>query len=140
MTCFWDGLYASLTDIEKIPINKVNGDSPAKKMCKYLKIHNVPVVNIKVNSHQITAKQALENYDHVEMYSSRDISLGKFVSTFDPFVMIFCELFSVRVVHMYNECQVEYSLGYSQNSTVYFASNPSHFWFVKREFIEPKVQ
>lgn len=133
MTCFWDGLYQSLNSDERDIVDAFRGDTPAKKMCKYLKECNVPVMNIKVNSSHITAKQVSENYNHIQTYSSQDIHLGKFVSTFDPFIMLFCEIFSVNVQHTYDGYIIEYNNKFYTNGVVYFSSNPGHFWFVKRE-------
>lgn len=125
MTCFWDGLLKGLIYHKLIETNSNynNFINYLKKKC------NRTNQDIRVNDMKITPKQKIENILHIKNLITSKINQGYDCSTFDPVLIIVCDIFSVNIIHKYRGTNIRYECNNSID-TIYFCSNQSHFWYV----------
>ncbi len=133
MTCFWDGLLASL----KFAHNKqMETISNRIDLIKYFKnIVSDPsnelvsdFDNIIVNNEKLSKQQINETIDAIKTFNIDSIYLGYYCSTCDPFMILFVVLTQCTIQHKYMNNIIVYKSDKS-NGTLCFESNSSHFWF-----------
>lgn len=90
MTCVWDSLVTALKFDHKIT---------AKRFCEYVVLHNALTPDVLVNDEKITAKQMEENFMRISALDPDKISEGYLCSTFDPLLILVCQLFGTTIVH-----------------------------------------
>ena len=117
MTCFWDGINASINNRFQHPI----------EVCVYLKKNNSKTISIECNGQYLTPSQLEENYVSIRDYNQNNIQQGYLCSTLDPFLCLLAELFCLRVEHNYNGNLIIYQHSNYCN-TVRFQSDTGHFW------------
>tara|TARA_B100000401_G_C52803978_1_gene720140 strand:- start:98 stop:391 length:294 start_codon:yes stop_codon:yes gene_type:complete len=89
MTCFWDGILNTLTndDFEKF---------------------NKKTRNVIWNNEKFSKKQLDENFTHIKDFDYKSIRNGYDCSTYDPFLILICELFKVNINHDYIGNMIKY--------------------------------
>jgi len=129
MTCFWDGLIEGLnkSDYKRIGIKKPFKN--ADNIYGYLKKNNKIISDVEYQlgnlEVEITKKQQLENYDHINNYKfSRN---GHNCSACDPFLILVASLFKVRIIHDGTYHKSTYT-SREFKRTIWFNSNVGHFW------------
>ena len=120
MSCFWDGLRASL----KVTENN-------KNFALFLKSKNTETNSVTWQNKTLSKKQLQENYEHVRDYSVNNINKGYLCSTADPFLFLICEIYNINIIHKYNKVNIKYITN-NQNTVHYFQSNNRHFWHLTR--------
>lgn len=136
MTCFWDGLINNLVQKKYITKRK----TPAEFLA-FLQRHNSITRGsfVKVNGHQLTENQMIENYEHIKALKPNDLVQGYLCSTCDPVLICVSELFGVNIHHTYMNNQILYQFmlpprqisSTPLNNNLYFQSDRGHFWMVK---------
>lgn len=114
MSCFWDTLINKINknDIHNaLKINNINPTTFAKELIKKNKLINT----ILVNNKEITNNQQKENYKHINFYDIETINNGYDCSTFDPFLILIADLFSITINNNYNNNIIIYKpIAYSR--------------------------
>ena len=110
MTCVWDGILRGLdlNDFKKIGHNhKPN----ALNFVKILKSLNKKADKIiSVNNEKVTEQQKQENFNAINNFNEQTIFSGYLCSTFDPFLMLICDLFNISIKHKYQGHLIEYKI------------------------------
>jgi hypothetical protein len=107
MSCFWDTLISKINknDIHNVlKIDNINPTNFAKELIKINKLVNT----ILVNNNEITNNQQKENYEHIKNYDIGTIKNGYDCSTFDPFLILISDLFSITINNNYDNCLIIY--------------------------------
>lgn len=127
MSCFWDGLIASMNK----SMLKVAGmkHRPKKQadFIQYLRDNNSFVDNVKWNDTELSEKEQEENYEWIKDYKPRLYNKGTDCSSSNPFIFLFCKLFHVSAIHQYNGHRIKYTnIDYPTNF-VHFTADTGHF-------------
>lgn len=125
MTCFWDGVFGSLTnqDFEFVNEKRTN----ISNLIKLLKDKNMKTFHVTWNNESITEKQMEENMHHIGSFNTNTIQQGYDCSIFDPFLMLMCHLFQVSIIHNYNGVNINYKNTNCERRILKFKSSRSHF-------------
>jgi len=127
MTCFWDGILSSL-DNHDLKLIDISEKPPILQFINTLKNKNTKTNHILWNNNQITSKQLIENFTHVKDFSTSNINNGYLCSTFEPFLFLIAQLFSIDIIHNYNGNIIKYTNIEKSRKTVKYKSNTGHFW------------
>jgi len=127
MTCFWDGILSSL-DNHDLKLIDISIKPPILQFINTLKNKNTKTNHILWNNNQITSKQLIENFTHVKDFSTSNINNGYLCSTFEPFLFLIAQLFSIDIIHNYNGNIIKYTNIEKSRKTVKYKSNTGHFW------------
>ena len=126
MTCVWTGLMQGLTANDK----KMIGTNSAVNFVKWLKQKNCKTTDVKWNGQNLTSLQLKENMEAIKELKINTIQRGYFCSTFEPFIFLYAQLFTVNVSHNYMGHMMKYT-NYKAKRTVYLTSSAGHLSFVK---------
>ena len=102
----YDGILTGLSnqDFRNLGYNK---SSPLEFVKLLKKLNKKTDKIISVNNNALTEKQKEENYD-AQNFNESSIYGGYFCSTFDPFIMLVCEIFHVSIYHKYENIAINY--------------------------------
>jgi hypothetical protein len=119
MTCVWDSILKALKFETKV--------TPSR-FCGYLILHNCLTPDVTVNDEKITSKQLEENFMHISALDPEQIGEGYLCSTFDPLLILVCQLFKTAIVHNYlRKHQIIYrSSKNTTNKTITLNSDKGH--------------
>lgn len=121
MSCFWSGIIQGLKN------NTLIEDVSITNLIKYLKENNNNV-NIICNGEQVSDKQCEEIKEHIKSLSDLNINNGYDCSTFDPVLLLICELFQISIIHKYNGVIIKYDHPKPIKQITYQSSS-NHFWY-----------
>ena len=128
--CFWDAILSKITP-EMIK-ERFGTDFDTKYRIRdfinLLKEKSIKTVNVGWNGNKLTDKEMEENLLWISEYNILDVVDGHNCSICDPFLLLVCELFNVNIHHNYNGTLIKYTNTNSGSKTIYFNSNPTHFW------------
>ena len=119
MTCFWEGILSSL-DNHDLKLINISTKPPILQFINTLKNKNTKTNHILWNNNQITSKQLIENFTHVKDFSTSNINNGYLCSTFEPFLFLIAQLFSIDIIHNYNGNIIKYTNIEKSRKTVLF--------------------
>ena len=123
MSCFWDGLLSALTDKELASVGIVR--SSTELICALQK-RNVITVGVTWQGTFLNNKALMENYAHVKSYDGKTYRDGYLTSACDPFMLLFCEIFRLKIEFMYDNHKINMSHA-NPLRTVKFKANRKHF-------------
>lgn len=127
MSCFWQGLLDGLNkkDFEQFGLKKKPN---VTKFVKLLKRNNRLTDNVTCNGEELSKQLLQENMKSIDEYKADNVGQGYLCASFDPFLLLVCELFKVNIVHYYGKSRIIY-LYKDINRTIEYQSNDKHFWF-----------
>jgi hypothetical protein len=121
MTCVWDSLRKAL---------KIDHKVTSPRFCEWLILHNSLTVDVTVNDEKITSKQLEENFMRISALEPDKIGEGYLCSTFDPLLILVCQLFKITIIHNYlRKHQIIYrNSKNTTNKTITIHSDKGHAW------------
>jgi len=125
MSCFWDTLINKINknDIHNVlKIDNINPTNFAKELIKKNKLVNT----ILVNNKETTKNQQKENYEHIKDYDISTINDGYNCSTFDPFLILISDLFSITINNNYDNNLIIYKPIAHSRYIIELKNNKSH--------------
>ena len=125
MTCFWDGILASLNkdDFLYVGLQTI----PSKKnFIKFLK-HQNRKSNTKWQDNELTPKERIEHFYAVSSYDITSINEGHLTSSCDSFLLLLCDLFGVNIVHKFMNAEIHYDNPIGYRKILSFISDRGHF-------------
>ena len=127
MSCFWDGLINSISTKE---FKKHNFTKVPKVIhfIQFLMQNNKLVDSVTWNDEYISEQCQQENYDWINNYKLHQYHNGTECSTCNPFIILFCDIFEVSVLHKYICSIIKYTNIKKSIRTIHFVSNSGHFW------------
>lgn len=138
MSCFWNGILKQLRIHRKdLPLLFQPVPSNATELVIFFKKNNIDATNVEVNGMRLTENQVKENRNAVQVgYRAEDVDKGTLVSTFDPILILLCQLTRMDICHMYMKNMVTYKYINEENGeetrknvpVLEFHSNRGHFW------------
>ena len=96
MTCVWDGLIKGL-GLKTTP----------QKFSSSIIMRNKITENVVVNGEKLSENQKKENFERISKIGS--IKNGYLMSSFDPLLMLICELYEKNLVHNFNGHEIIYT-------------------------------
>ena len=133
-TCFWRGLIKSLN--KHIFNYKLRQPKP-KELIHVLKMKAIPTRDVLWQGEALSEPLLKENLRWIKEYDAREISLGHWTSTCDPFLLLVCQLYGVHIEHDYTgigknrrrtKNLIKYTYKPNPNAhTLKFWSNTGHF-------------
>ena len=115
MTCVWDGIIKKL-DLKTTP----------HKFSSCVIMKNKITDNVVVNGEELTEKQKKENYERIRKIGN--IKNGYLMSSFDPLLVLICELYETNLVHNFNGHKIIYTNKKNPSKKpLYFYSDNEHF-------------
>ena len=133
MSCFWDTLIKKINTNDIKTILKITNIDP-KTFSNALKNENIKTNNVLWKGGDVSEKQSLsekqktENFDHIKEYDINTIKNGYLCSTFDPFLILICELFNIDIHHKYNGHMIIYEYKDESKYQIYIENNSGHMW------------
>ena len=122
MSCFWDGI------IQELHRKTHHRFSSPIQLIQYFKSNNVKTPSVTCRQTFLRDSQLQENYNHVMTYDQNSFRNGYFCSAFEPFLFLACKLFSVNIVHNFNNNLFSFVDTERENSiTLNFTSSSTHF-------------
>ena len=115
MTCVWDGLIKGL-GLKTTP----------QKFSSSIIMRNKITENVVVNGEKLSENQKKENFERISKIGS--IKNGYLMSSFDPLLMLICELYEKNLVHNFNGHEIIYTnIKIPKKKPLYFYSDNEHF-------------
>jgi len=132
MTCVWDSIIQSLNHDEKEYIFPGGSNISAMGLVEFFQKNNVETNNVVVNGEKVSKKQIEENIEWIKCINKNCLGNGYDCSTFDPVLILLCELLKVDIEHKYLNNIIKYSYvkedSNIQNKRFFkFTSNSGHF-------------
>lgn len=125
MSCYWDALIKKIKKNDFKYVLELDKITP-QLLADKLKINNKKVKSIIVNNNTITTSQQDENFNHIKNYDINTINNGYDCSTFDPFLILIADLFSITIINIYNGNKIIYKpIGYSRYN-IELKNNKNH--------------
>ena len=136
MSCFWNGILKQIRSHQKgLPLLFFPLPKNPRELVKLFKHYNVEPVNVQVNGAKLSKQQSRENLDAVKNgYSENNVNNGTWVSTFDPILILLCELSKRNLHHTYQNVLIKYEYicppqeEPQSHPPMRFCSNRGHFW------------
>ena len=124
MSCFWDALIHRLSEYNRIP----RPITPFE-LANFLKSKNRKTCGVLGQGEQLSKKQMVENFEHIQRFDPRSVNNGYDCSTCDPFLLLVSEVFQVNIQHNYMGHPVKYTRRCTCHTfpTLTFASSRYHF-------------
>ena len=125
MTCFWDGIIASLdqNDFTFIGERKSN----VVEFIKMLKRRIIKMVNVKWQGNILREQELEEHLTAITEYDINGIRNGHLTSVCDSFLLLVCELFCVNIRHHYMNIEIMYINTKKSRKQLNFSSTGGHF-------------
>ena len=118
MTCVWDAIIQSLNNNEKEKIFSGGKGINAIGLVEYFQENNIETTNVEVNGEKISKKQMSENIERINCINKNCLGNGYDCSTFDPILILLCELLKIDIEHKYLNNIIKYScLNCEKNGT-----------------------
>ena len=130
MTCFWDGIMASLGDDDKKTLNICDGS--IYSLIDSLKNKNCMTMGLKWQTEQLSDMELKQNMAHVDAYEKTDAQNGYLCSTCDPFLALLCHLLQKAIELQYCGVKVLFEPANTWLCTYKYVCNTHHFWFESR--------
>jgi hypothetical protein len=127
MTCFWDSILQGIFKLN-IQLKSLPELSTPKNFVIYLKNNNKITNNILIFEHELRDSQKQENYDAIKSFDENSIYQGYFCSSFDPFLMLVCELFQINIKHKLCGIDINYT-NKNVKKTLHLVSDTGHMSF-----------
>ena len=123
MSCFWEGIIASLSQDDKDKFGINNNNIP--NLIEAFKKVNSTAINVLWQNQELTVKQKEENYTHMNDYNVSNYNRGYLCSTCDPFLILLCHILGRDMQHNYRNNEIMYSC---KSKTLYvFKTDSGHF-------------
>ncbi len=127
MTCVWDALRSKLRPDDLKSILGMQTSTP-QNMVMCLKSKNKATVGVKWQGVPLTQKEMLENIEWIKNHDASTINRGYDCSSCDPYLLLVCYLFNVRIAHQYLNNQIIYDPPGTARYQLNFVNNRGHFW------------
>lgn len=127
MTCFWDGIFASIDQQMYYDVMRHNKTN-IYDMVSDLKKKNKYTFNVIWNGYRLTLKQLRENKEAIESYDQNEMRRGYYCSSCEPFLLLIIEIFKVDIMHDYNGNIMKYKYMGKSIKLLKYASSSNHFW------------
>ena len=126
MTCVWDSLLQALkrSDVENL-LGRDACTGP-RAFVRALKAVNVYTSGVRWQGALVAEAQLRENQRWVDNYDEEAIHGGHLTSSADPFFMLICYLFHVRIRHVRPSCIIEYLPATRSRYTIGLSSRAGH--------------
>jgi hypothetical protein len=134
MTCFWDGLIASLTNDDFKNVLKINKRPRANEFATLLKKHALVTNDVTWMNKKLKHQEKKENLQRIKELDINKIRQGYDCSACDPFLLLISQLFNVNIIHNYNGVTIKYNYikpNIKLKKTLKYGSNRGHFWHSK---------
>ena len=138
MACFWNGILKQLRqNKQNLPLLLQPIPNSPSTFVKFIQSNNVKATNVEVNGIRLTEQQINETQDAIKNgYSPNKVNSGTLVSTFDPVLILLCQLSEMNINHKYMNNNIQYTYIKSEQKnnktispfTMNFGSNSGHFW------------
>jgi len=109
MTCVWDSIINSLNEDDKKKIFPNGKSINACGLVEFFQENNIETKNVVVNGEKITKKQIEENIERIKCINKNCLGNGYDCSTFDPILILLCELLKIDIEHKYLNNIIKYS-------------------------------
>jgi hypothetical protein len=119
MSCFWTGLLQGYKLTWSIT-----------ELLTFLYDKAIETKCVTWNGIKPTIQQLQENLEAIQPIKELRVNEGYLCSTFDPVLMLMCELFGGIIEHNYMSNLIIYKNICKDGPHVRFESSSSHFWFV----------
>ena len=123
MSCFWEGIIASLSQDYKDKFGINNNSIP--NLIEAFKKVNSTAINVLWQNKELTVKQKEENYTHINDYNVSNYNRGYLCSTCDPFLILLCHILGIDIQHNYLNNEIMYSC--KSKKLYVFKSDSGHF-------------
>ena len=127
MTCVWDALRTKIRSDDLRTILGLHSPTP-RDLVMALKSRNIATVGVRWQGKLITTTEMTENMKAIEYHDVNSISDGYDMSVCDPYLLLVCFLFKIRITHEYLSTRIVYDPPASPRYELQFANNQGHFW------------
>lgn len=134
MSCFWNGIISAITiqQFKKVfPTIPPRNPTP-KELITLLQQHAVKTDQVTWNGQQLSSQELDENLEAITSYDNNVFNQGYLCSACEPFLLLICQLFQFKIIHIYNGVTITYEPQPQPHTTpqqlIKFGSNKSHFW------------
>ncbi len=127
MTCFWDGILQAL-DKKDFELVSSNTKMNKEQFIRLLKSKNTETKEVCWNGSKLSEQELKEHFETIKNYDISKINQGHLCSSCDSFLLLICEVFDVKIKHIFLNVNIEYKKDKVQRKTLNFASNGGHFW------------
>lgn len=127
MSCFWDTLLKRIKSNDLIYLLNNDKITPINFALK-LKKKNKIVKNIIINGKKITKNQQNENYNHIINYNINTINDGYYCSTFDPFLILIANIFSITINNNFDNNLIIYKPYIYSRYEIELKNNKGHMY------------
>lgn len=127
MTCVWDALRTKIRSDDLRTILGLQAPTP-RDLVMALKSRNIATVGVRWQGKSITTTEMTENMKAIECHDINSISNGYDMSVCDPYLLLVCFLFKIRIVHQYLGTKIVYEPPVPPRYELQFANNQGHFW------------
>lgn len=106
MTCVWDSLILGLRHAN---VHDAQDKTPLT-FIQYLKQHNIPVRDVRVNDHALREQEVTENYDAIKQLEETNLTMGYLCSASDPVLLLVSSLFNVNIRVRFVSSDIAYTV------------------------------
>lgn len=132
MTCFWDGMLASLTgdDRQRLGMNPSRRGT-VQQLIQCLKHANCETKAMQWQGVMLRSQELKQNVEHVNAYDARTANQGYLCSTCDPFLALLSYLIKKKIRLNYCGHIIEFAPCDATDAakTYCYKCNRGHFWF-----------
>jgi len=125
MTCFWDGVIASLDQNDFAFIGEIK--SNVVEFIKMLKRRSIKMENVMWQNKIIKGQELDEHLVAITEYNIQGIRSGHLTSVCDSFLLLVSELFCVDIHHRYMNTNIIYKNRKNSRKQLTFSSTGRHF-------------
>ena len=125
MTCFWDGVIASLDQNDFAFIGEIK--SNVVEFIKMLKRRSIKMENVMWQNKIIKGQELDEHLVAITEYNIQGIRSGHLTSVCDSFLLLVSELFCVDIHHRYMNTNIIYKNRKNSRKQLTFSSTGGHF-------------
>jgi hypothetical protein len=126
MTCVWDSLLKALRQGDVETILGRNASKGPLAFVRALKASNIYTAGVRWQGVPVGEAQLRENMLWIGAYDEGAICGGHLTSSADPFFMLICYLFHVRIHHIRPGCTIEYMPATRPRYTLRLLSRTGH--------------
>ena len=143
MTCFWDGIFASLDQEDKHKLGlltsgrRSRGSTMVQNLISALKEKNCETKGLRWQRSVLSDNDIKQNVTHIQEYDGRTAGGGYLCSTCDPFLALLSYLLGKNIHLNYCGHCILFSPATltTPTQTYYFQCNQGHFWYVSKKRI-----
>lgn len=129
MSCFWQGIMASLTTND-MKILKISNNS-LLNLIKSLQNLNTKNITTLWQNQEISKQQKEENFIHIRDYQVTTHNKGYLCGTCDPFLILLSHILQIDIKHKYMRHEIHYSN--NSENIYFFKSNRGHFVYKTKQ-------